>query len=475
MAVKAEPPPALGPASLESRVAVPDGGRSVAGEAKRASNDRRALAAGLTDPATGFFAGGILGDGASAAELAAAERVLSGARLRAARANLDSKDKRLGTSLSKFEELVRLLPSFRPFSPLEFEGDLVTSEQNELLLIAAAEFIRSRPKRGGGLIRGDTVSDQVSGIRAIVEEHLGRKIIAPSGGVLLRRVMQQMRREDGGARDRDLSVPMRRNHLDALAHPDTPFDISSPGWPTARWALMQTCHQCLLRGGEPGTVGARPGAQAQPFRPALGVTWGSLVWLDPATRRLRVVLREGRLYYLLMVLVRAIKDTKARHKRVPVPIRSLHPIDVPLGDPACPYSAIRRLWHAREHLVPPSARDAAPFFVGPDGSTAVSTVDVLVAIRAGATALGLDPGVFGSSALRRGGASDLRARKGSDGGKAIIVQRGRWCATDIDDIYARASLEEQADASAALSAPVVGSTLEEAVPGWVQPAVWHRS
>ena len=83
--------------------------------------------------------------------------------------------------------------------------------------------------------------------------------------------------------------------------------------------------------------------------------------------------------------------------------------------------------------------------------------------------------MFGSSALRRGGATDLRERKGSDAGKAIIVQRGRWCATDIDDIYARASLEEQAEASAALSAPVDGSTLEEAVPGWVQPAVWHRS
>ena len=59
--------------------------------------------------------------------------------------------------------------------------------------------------------------------------------------------------------------------------------------------------------------------------------------------------------------------------------------------------------------------------------------------------------------------------------KAITVQRGRWCATDIDDIYSRTSLEEQADASAALSTSAGGATLEEAVPGWVQPAVWHRS
>ena len=160
---------------------------------------------------------------------------------------------------------------------------------------------------------------------------------------------------------------------------------------------------------------------------------------------------------------------------MPVPIRSLLPTSSPLGSLACPYSSILKLWRTREHLVPPDARATAPFFIGPDGSSAVSTADVLEAVRDAATALGLDPAVFGSSALRRGGASDLRERKGSVAAKAITVQRGRWCATDIDDIYSRTSLEEQADASAALSTSAGGSTLEEAVPGWVQPAVWHRS
>ena len=111
----------------------------------------------------------------------------------------------------------------------------------------------------------------------------------------------------------------------------------------------------------------------------------------------------------------------------------------------------------------------------PDGVSAVSTTDTLVVIRAAASALGLNPDVFGSSALRRGGATDLRERKGSAAAKAVTVQRGRWCATDMDDIYSRASLEEQADASAALSTSAGRSTLEEAVPGWVQPAVWHSS
>ena len=457
-------------------MAVPDGGRSAAGERKRADNERRALAVGLTEHATGFFSKGILGDGASEAERSLSDVLLSSARLRVARANLDSKDKRLGTSLSKFELLARLLPSRLSFRPLQSEGDLDTSEHNELLLIASAEFIRAKPKSAGDLIKGDSVSAQVSGIKSIVEEHLGRKIIAPSGGLLLRRVMQQMRQEDGARADRDLSVPMRRAHLDDLAADATPFDVRSPGWPTARWALMQCMHQCLMRGGEPGTAGTAPGcANAQPFREAHGITWSSLIWHDPATRALKTVRKDGHVFWLLFVLVRSIKDTKARHKRVPIAVRSLHPVDTPLGDLTCPYSAIRRLWLEREALVPLAARKLAPFFVGPDGTAAVSTTVVLKAIRDGATALSLDAGVFGSSALRRGGATDLRARKGSAAGKAAIVQRGRWCATDIDDIYARTSLEEQAEASAALSTNVEGASLEEALPGWVQPAVWRRS
>ena len=74
----------------------------------------------------------------------------------------------------------------------------------------------------------------------------------------------------------------------------------------------------------------------------------------------------------------------------------------------------------------------APFFTGPDGINAVSTDDVSRVIRDAALALRLQPEAFNASALRRGGATDLRAQRGSAGGKALIVQRGRWCATDIE-------------------------------------------
>ena len=133
-----------------------------------------------------------------------------------------------------------------------------------------------------------------------------------------------------------------------------------------------------------------------------------------------------------------------------------------------------RLWEEREGLVPHDARGSAPFFVGPDGSTPVDTGVALGAITDAARALGLNASAFGSSACRRGGATDLRDKLGSAAGKQIIVQRGRWCATDIDEIYSRSSLGEHVTASVALSAGGGARSLEQVVPGWVQPTHFGR-
>ena len=72
------------------------------------------------------------------------------------------------------------------------------------------------------------------------------------------------------------------------------------------------------------------------------------------------------------------------------------------------------------------------------------------------------------------GATDLRDKLGSAAGKQIIVQRGRWCATDIDEIYSRSSLGEHVTASVALSAGGGARSLEQVVPGWVQPTHFGR-
>ena len=95
------------------------------------STTRRAHESGLAAPQRGFFQQGILRDGAPQSEHDVALSLLQSAEERAARANHGSKDKRLGTSLSKYELLLRALPAMRPFEPLRFEGDLQTSERNE--------------------------------------------------------------------------------------------------------------------------------------------------------------------------------------------------------------------------------------------------------------------------------------------------------------------------------------------------------
>ena len=56
----------------------------------------------------------------------------------------------------------------------------------------------------------------------------------------------------------------------------------------------------------------------------------------------------------------------------------------------------------------------------------------------------------------------------------MIVQRGRWCHTDIDEIYSRASLGEHVAASLALSSGGGSRSLEQVVPGWVQPTRFGR-
>ena len=457
--------------ALTNTAPVPDGRRSFASEAKRLDNARRAHEAGLAAPRLGFFQQGILRGDASPHEREVALSLLRSAEERAARANYGSKDRRLGTSLGKYELLLQVLPAMRPFEPLAYEGDLDTSERNEILLVAIAEFIRRHPKATGGLVKADSISGQVSGVKAIVEEHLGRRIIAPTGGRVLARELQQMRLEDGPAADRTLSLPLRSVHLDNLADESSGFDVRSPGWPTARYALLRTLHQAFMRGGEAGTL---PG---EPFRPALGVCWGDFTWHDHATGELLVEAHRdtGELHWAVILAVRAIKDTKGRHKKVPATIASKHPVNgVVARDVTCPYFAILRLWEQRAHLVPEAERATAPFFVGPDGVTPVDTNVVHQAIVDAATVLGLDAASFGSSACRRGGATDLRDKLGSAAGKQLIVQRGRWCHTDIDEIYSRASLGEHVAASVALSAAGGSRSLEQVVPGWVQPTHFRR-
>ena len=351
-------------AALTSRVAVPDGRRAPAAETKRADNAARASAARLTQESSSFFNPGVLEAGASAQHGIVAEAIMARVRERTERANHISKDKRLGSALSKFELLAGILPSIRRFEKLAFEGDLDTSERNELILMLVAEFVRERPKATGDLVQGTTVASQVSAIKTCVEDHLGRKIIAPSGGGMLKKLLRQMRFEDGPTGERKFLAPLRAAHFARLAALGRAFDISSPGWPTARWALLLVMHQCLMRGGEPGRL---PG---DTFRPALGICWSHIVWLDPASQLFATVRDKvtGLLHWNLLRPGPQHQGHRGQAQARAHPDRVQAPDEPAAGRPDVPvHGAAPPVVRARSSRSLGAERALAPFFLGPRG------------------------------------------------------------------------------------------------------------
>ena len=450
----------------------PDGGRRTQDDCKAANNRKRAIDSGLVDPLGAFAHIEVLDPGAPEHERILANELWGAALARTRRANLGSKDRRTATALSKWEKLLQLLPALRRPEKLRFEGDYGTSESNEAIFMVMAEYTRRLPKNAAGdVVKGDTVSGYVSAIKLMAEEFYGRKLVCDTGGLMLRREMQNMRREDGPGGQRKYSAPLRQEHLVQLATGECGFDVRSGGWPTNRWSLMQGMHQCMMRGGEPG----RPDDAL--FTPARGITWAHVEWLDPVTgAQATVVMPDtGETHLLVTIWVLPIKDQTGRSKRFPIPIASKRPAAAGLSDLACPFAALRRAWDERVGRAPWAALRDAPFFVGPDGVKAVTTEQVReLVIRPAARCLGLVAAEFGASALRRGAATDIKKALGSAEAKALITQRGRWASEDIGDIYSRASLEEHATMSAALVATGAYRTMEEAHKGWVQPTHWAR-
>ena len=73
----------------------------------------------------------------------------------------------------------------------------------------------------------------------------------------------------------------------------------------------------------------------------------------------------------------------------------------------------------------------------------------------------------GAKALRIGGATDCREYTG-EAGKGLVKRRGRW-ASDVAEVYQRELVGTQLELSARMGS-AFDTSLEEVVPGWVQPA-----
>eukprot|EP00965_Chrysotila_dentata_P109344 3613687-Pleurochrysis_carterae.AAC.1 len=87
-----------------------------------------------------------------------------------------------------------------------------------------------------------------------------------------------------------------------------------------------------------------------------------------------------------------------------------------------------------------------------------------------AVACGTDPDEFADKCWCIGGATDLRERLG-DGSAAAIKQRERWH-SDVAEVYQRALLNHQLDASADL-VNTTGIDMEALVEGWSQPSTFR--
>lgn len=199
---------------------------------------------------------------------------------------------------------------------------------------------------------------------------------------------------------------------------------------------------------------------------------GSFVWLSP----LEVSAARPELagHYGLILMVMGIKQGgKARAKRMPVPIASLHPGGVS-DDPLCVYSLLVRLWHRRAAETAGVALLDAPLFAHANGKV-VTTREMDQYAKESFAALGMPPSDTGGVAFRIGGATEVRQREGIERGKALVQERGRW-KSDIHWIYQRGDVGEQLAMSigmAGSSESTSGVATEALIPGWAQPA--HRA
>ena len=104
----------------------------------------------------------------------------------------------------------------------------------------------------------------------------------------------------------------------------------------------------------------------------------------------------------------------------------------------------------------------APLFAEPSGK-AVTTAYARELIRGMAGLIGLPRGLFGSSSLRIGGATDLHDLFGADG-ERLIRERGRWH-SDVATAYQRTSASLHLMASTVI-ADAAGVDLESFTLGW---------
>lgn len=397
-------------------------------------------------------------------QLPRADAVLAVQRLRegiAHRLAETTDSDRQRSAVAAFSEFMRDTDRLPFVDPTAVGGKWYNQETLDMF----AEYLRERGSRKRGRERGKPttaghISSLVSAVRLLVERHQRMLLTSKADNVVAPLMFKHMRKGDGPPQQRRLSRGIRGMHLRKVA--DLGYQRRS-GWGLMRWAVAATAINLLLRGGEVGVT--KRGAS---FDAARDISWSSFDWHEPCA--------ESRGRPWLIVDVVGIKDSNYRNRVTCMPICRRHSWDeCALGDdPACAYDALFMLWMERRGRVTAGERayrggSVTPFFVSEGGGPWCTRDTQDLAVELGSR-LGFAASEVGGKAFRIGGATDLREVHGG-GAQLLIKERGRW-ASDVAQLYQRALLRTQLDASAG-AADADGRDMEEALTGWVQPAAYY--
>jgi hypothetical protein len=380
---------------------------------------------------------------------------------------------RMFTALGWFKDF--LVASNRvPFVPMAYAGDLRAGAYNHETLESFAKFVRRSGSRkagsGGKALASDTISGYVSAIASMrtIEAHY--VVTLQAANVRYPRALKRMRQmQPAGGFTRGLSRGLRAAQLLEVFMSHRVLDITSLRGAIESGAAI-IAHNILLRGGELCCVEGRPFDAGRDF------TFDAIEFRAPCA--------ESRWEHWLTIDIVPVKDTVARARICPMPVRqrgggtytetgAVRANSV--YDVMCPFSAVKRVWRARLGTNPPTrgripaGHSAAkqPFFVSPSGAP-WDTTDTRDLARRFAVDLGIPPLEVGAKAFRIGGATDLQALMGTEAGAKVIKQRGRW-SSDVAQVYQRALAEVHLDASSGVG-DVRGRELEALIEGWAQPA-----
>jgi hypothetical protein len=374
------------------------------------------------------------------------------------------------TALGRWESFISCVKR-TPFIPAQGAEAASGKAYNRDTLELFREHVRREGRlqsRAGssGTVSADYIQGLVGAIRLLRSRAAGYDVAPNDEDMVGSLVSKHMRRQDPPSFERSLSAGVRAQDIEQAAF--NGFDFSTRSG-SRDHAVATLGHSAMLRGGEPGAQDRSKGA----------VDWRRVLTLRKIEFEQGFHDSGGEEWLVAWVV--PIKDFRGSGRGYPIAVQRR---GGPAGaDFTCAYDATKKWWLARVAEVG-AATQSRPSSVVPGGRTVYCTneeplfvndsgelwrtADTKRLCKRIAEAAGKNPADVGAKALRVGGAIDWRAWLGDAEGERIIRERGRWDSL-TERIYARPMLTTHLKASA-LVGGARGVTVEDAFPGFAQPA-----